>query len=214
MFGNRSEDSELAVARLLTVTRTCQLQQLNVLAYLTAAVSCYVVVRAWRHCFGNGLPPELLRVGRVWERTFLHTAASVWTNHAGSAGGLVGRDHSANPQVGRYIRIWASERGASVLRSGFRLRLSAGKPKLIRFDSCAVHHHSLRSRWFVRNASDTRHVLGPCQRARFLAGSPLISQPLTSTSRHRDVGDRHPVLKQQACERCAPATGDLLDSDF
>jgi len=41
MFGNRSEEGELAVARLLTVTRTCQLQQLNVLAYLTAAISCY-----------------------------------------------------------------------------------------------------------------------------------------------------------------------------
>jgi len=41
MFGNRSEEGELAVARLLTVTRTCQLQQLNVLAYLTAAICCY-----------------------------------------------------------------------------------------------------------------------------------------------------------------------------
>jgi transposase len=38
MFGNRSADGELAVARLLTVTRTCQLQQLNALAYLTAAI--------------------------------------------------------------------------------------------------------------------------------------------------------------------------------
>jgi hypothetical protein len=38
MFGNRSEDGEQAVARLLTVTRTCQLQQLNALAYLTAAI--------------------------------------------------------------------------------------------------------------------------------------------------------------------------------
>ncbi len=37
-FGNRSEDGERAVARLLTITRTCQLQQLNVLAYLTAAI--------------------------------------------------------------------------------------------------------------------------------------------------------------------------------
>jgi transposase len=36
-FGNRSEDGERAV-RLLTVTRTCQLQQLNVLVYLTAAI--------------------------------------------------------------------------------------------------------------------------------------------------------------------------------
>jgi hypothetical protein len=41
MFGNRSEEGERAVARFLTVTRTCQLQQLNVLAYLTAAISCY-----------------------------------------------------------------------------------------------------------------------------------------------------------------------------
>jgi len=41
MFGNRSADGELAVARLLTVTRTCQLQQLNALAYLTAAICRY-----------------------------------------------------------------------------------------------------------------------------------------------------------------------------
>jgi len=38
MFGNRSATGELAVARLLTVTRTCQIQQLSVLAYLTAAI--------------------------------------------------------------------------------------------------------------------------------------------------------------------------------
>lgn len=41
MFGNRSADGELAVARLLTVTRTCHLQQLNALAYLTAAIRCH-----------------------------------------------------------------------------------------------------------------------------------------------------------------------------
>ena len=41
MFGNRSAEGELAVARLLTVTRTCQLQQLNVLSYLTAAIYCH-----------------------------------------------------------------------------------------------------------------------------------------------------------------------------
>jgi transposase len=41
MFGNRSAAGELAVARLLTVTRTCQLQQLNALAYLTAAIHCH-----------------------------------------------------------------------------------------------------------------------------------------------------------------------------
>jgi transposase len=43
MFGNRSTEGEVAVARLLTVTRTCQMQQLNALAYLTAAI------RAHRH---------------------------------------------------------------------------------------------------------------------------------------------------------------------
>jgi hypothetical protein len=41
MFGTRSPNGELAVARLLTVTRTCQLQQINVLAYLSAAICCY-----------------------------------------------------------------------------------------------------------------------------------------------------------------------------
>jgi transposase len=41
MFGNRSAEGERAVARLLTVTRTCQLQQLGVLAYLTAAIECH-----------------------------------------------------------------------------------------------------------------------------------------------------------------------------
>jgi hypothetical protein len=41
MFGNRSETGEFAVARLLTVTRTCQMQQLNALAYLTAAIHAH-----------------------------------------------------------------------------------------------------------------------------------------------------------------------------
>ena len=41
MFGNRSSNGELAVARLLTVTRTCQMQQLNVLVYLTAAIRAH-----------------------------------------------------------------------------------------------------------------------------------------------------------------------------
>ena len=41
MFGTRSAAGELAVARLLTVAGTCQMQQLNVLAYMTAAIRCY-----------------------------------------------------------------------------------------------------------------------------------------------------------------------------
>ena len=41
MFGTRSAAGELAVARLLTVMSTCQMQQLNVLAYLTAAIQCH-----------------------------------------------------------------------------------------------------------------------------------------------------------------------------
>ena len=38
MFGTRSDQGERAVERLLTIVRTCQLQQLNALAYLTAAI--------------------------------------------------------------------------------------------------------------------------------------------------------------------------------
>jgi len=41
MFGNRSDDGERAVERLLTVTRTCQFQQINALAYLTAAITAH-----------------------------------------------------------------------------------------------------------------------------------------------------------------------------
>jgi transposase len=40
-FGNRSAEGELAVARLLTITRTCQLQQRNTLAYLSQAIHCH-----------------------------------------------------------------------------------------------------------------------------------------------------------------------------
>ncbi len=38
MFGTRSAEGEIVVARLLTITRTCQMQQLNALVYLAAAV--------------------------------------------------------------------------------------------------------------------------------------------------------------------------------
>jgi transposase len=41
MFGNRSDDGERAVERLLTITQTCQLQQINALVYLTAAIAAY-----------------------------------------------------------------------------------------------------------------------------------------------------------------------------
>ncbi len=40
MFGTRSE-GERAVERLLTIVRSCQLQQLNALAYLTAAIAAH-----------------------------------------------------------------------------------------------------------------------------------------------------------------------------
>ena len=40
-FGNRSAKGELATARLLTVAETCDLQRLNVLAYLSAAIACH-----------------------------------------------------------------------------------------------------------------------------------------------------------------------------
>jgi hypothetical protein len=41
MFGTRSDEGERAVERLLTIVRTCQLQDLNALAYLTAAVAAH-----------------------------------------------------------------------------------------------------------------------------------------------------------------------------
>jgi transposase len=41
MFGTRSEEGERAVERLLTVARTCQLQQLNALVYLTASIAAH-----------------------------------------------------------------------------------------------------------------------------------------------------------------------------
>lgn len=41
MFGTRSAPGERAVERMLTIVRTCQLQQLNALAYLTAAIAAH-----------------------------------------------------------------------------------------------------------------------------------------------------------------------------
>jgi transposase len=41
MLGTRSEQGERAVERLLTITRTCQLQELNALVYLTAAIAAH-----------------------------------------------------------------------------------------------------------------------------------------------------------------------------
>ena len=40
-FGNRSANGELATSRLLTVAETCDLQRLNILAYLSAAIVCH-----------------------------------------------------------------------------------------------------------------------------------------------------------------------------
>ena len=40
-YGTRSEKGEHAVERLLTIVRTCQLQQISALAYLTAAIRAY-----------------------------------------------------------------------------------------------------------------------------------------------------------------------------
>ena len=40
-FGNRSATGELATARLLTVAETCELQALNIVAYLSAAIACH-----------------------------------------------------------------------------------------------------------------------------------------------------------------------------
>ena len=40
-FGNRSAEGELATARLLTVAETCDLQRINILAYLSAAIASH-----------------------------------------------------------------------------------------------------------------------------------------------------------------------------
>lgn len=40
-FGNRSANGELATSRLLTVAETCDLQRLNILAYLSTAIACH-----------------------------------------------------------------------------------------------------------------------------------------------------------------------------
>jgi transposase len=41
MFGTRSDDGERAVERLLTIVRTCQLQELSALVYVTAAIAAH-----------------------------------------------------------------------------------------------------------------------------------------------------------------------------
>ena len=40
-FGNRSEEGEVAPARLLTAAETCSIQKRNLLHYLTEAVRCH-----------------------------------------------------------------------------------------------------------------------------------------------------------------------------
>ena len=40
-YGNRSSKGEVALARLLTVTQTCKLQQRPLLSYLLTAVHCH-----------------------------------------------------------------------------------------------------------------------------------------------------------------------------
>lgn len=41
IFGTRSDDGERAVERLLTAVRTCQLQQISALIYITAAIHAH-----------------------------------------------------------------------------------------------------------------------------------------------------------------------------
>ena len=40
IFGNRSPEGELAMARLLTVVQTCRIQGINALEYLKKAILC------------------------------------------------------------------------------------------------------------------------------------------------------------------------------
>ena len=60
MFGNRSAEGELAVALLLTVTRTCHLERLNALAYLNAAICAHRRRQAAASLLSKRVTPELL----------------------------------------------------------------------------------------------------------------------------------------------------------
>jgi transposase IS66 family protein len=57
MFSTRSGDGERAVERLLTITRTCQLRQLNVPAYLTAAIVAHRRQQKVASLTGRGARP-------------------------------------------------------------------------------------------------------------------------------------------------------------
>ena len=50
------DEGERAVERLLTIVRTCQLQQLNALTCLTAAIAAHRRRQQSRHC-SDGLKP-------------------------------------------------------------------------------------------------------------------------------------------------------------
>ena len=79
MLGTRSDHGERAVERLLTIARTCQLQHLNALVYLTAAITRMVSARPLRRCYAV-LRPEQLRqtyVPHYWPPPFYCQAYSV-----------------------------------------------------------------------------------------------------------------------------------------
>ena len=59
-FGNRSADGELATARLLTLAETCDLQELNILAYLSAAITAHRQGQKPASLLPRSHPPELL----------------------------------------------------------------------------------------------------------------------------------------------------------
>jgi transposase len=61
MFGNRSDNGERAIERLLTITRTCQLQQINALVYLTAAIVAHRRHQKVASLLWKAQTPELLQ---------------------------------------------------------------------------------------------------------------------------------------------------------
>jgi hypothetical protein len=61
MLGTRSEQGERAVERLLTIVRTCQLQQLNALVYLTATIAAHRCRQPAASLLRRPQPPELLQ---------------------------------------------------------------------------------------------------------------------------------------------------------
>ncbi len=65
-FGSRSAKGEIAVARLLTVTRACRMQNRQPLRYLADAICSHRKAHPAPSLLEEPLPPELLRISKFY----------------------------------------------------------------------------------------------------------------------------------------------------